>query len=181
MLMHPRHSMLLIIDVQERLVPAIHDASLLVENCVWLARLANEMKIPVKVSEQYPRGLGATVTALREQVDSDAILEKVHFSCAGEESCRAGIYETGRDQMVVAGIEAHVCVLQSVLNFLEAGKQVFVVADAVSSRKPWDAELGIERMRQGGAQIVTREMVFFEWMQKAGTERFKALSKNYVR
>jgi len=181
MLMHPRHSMLLIIDVQERLVPAIHEPSRLVDHCVWLAQLANELGIPVKVSEQYPQGLGATVAALREQVDSDALMEKVYFSCTGEESCRAGIFETGRDQIVVSGIEVHVCVLQSVLNFLEMGKQVFVVADAVSSRKPEDARLGIERMRQAGAQIVTREMVFFEWMQKAGTDRFKALSKTYVR
>ena len=181
MLLDPRLSLLLIVDVQERLVPAVQQTDQLIEACAWLVRLARELKIPVRLSEQYPRGLGPTVSPLRDLLEPEQVLEKVHFSCVAEPNCREAIDETGREQIIVAGIEAHVCVLQTVLNLLEQGKQVFVVADAVSSRAPENAQLGIERMRQAGAQIVTREMVFFEWLKKAGTEQFRALSKQYVR
>lgn len=181
MLMQPSRSLLLVVDVQERLVPAVHEPASLVDACAWLVRLANELAVPVRLSEQYPQGLGFSDSAIRDQVAQNAILEKVHFSCAAEESCRAAIEETGRDHIIVAGIEAHVCVLQTVLDLVKLGKEVFVVADAVSSRNPDNARLGIERMRQAGAQIVCREMVFFEWLQKAGTDSFRTLSKQYVR
>ncbi|GAB4356324.1 MAG: hydrolase [Gammaproteobacteria bacterium] len=181
MLMHPRHSLLLLIDIQERLVPAIHEHERVVENSAWLLNLARELGIPVLVSEQYPRGLGATVPEIRAGLAESERFEKVHFSCVADQGCREAIAESGRDQVVVAGIEAHVCVTQSVLQLLESGRQVFVVADAVASRSPRDAEAGLQRMRQAGAQIVTREMVFFEWLQRAGTDEFKRLSKQYVR
>lgn len=181
MLMNSRRSLLLIVDVQERLVPAVHEPATVVENCAWLVNLAKELAVPVLISEQYPKGLGSTVAEIRDLVEEWELVEKVHFSCAAETSAREAIDEAGREQVIVAGTEAHVCVLQTVLQLLESGREVFVVADAVSSRVPQNAEAGLNRMRQAGAQIVTREMVFFEWLQKAGTDQFKALSKKYVR
>lgn len=181
MLMKADRSLLLVVDVQERLVPAIHEHERLVENCGWLINVARELGVPLRVSEQYPKGLGATVDPLRSLIEPAEVLEKVHFSCAAEETCREDILETGRDQIIVAGVEAHVCVLQTVLDLMGLGRNVFLVADAVSSRDPRDAELGIARMRQAGAQIVSREMVAFEWAHKAGTDRFRHLSRNYLR
>lgn len=185
MLLKADRSLLLVVDVQEKLVPAIHDHERLVENCAWLLDVAREMGVPRRVSEQYPKGLGPTVAALRERVEPEELMEKVHFSCIAEEECRANLLEAGREQIVVAGIEAHVCVLQTVLNLVElgaaSGKSVFVVADAVSSRDPRNVELALARMRQAGAQIVSREMVAFEWAHKAGTDRFRRLSKVYLK
>lgn len=181
MLLKADRSLLLMIDVQEKLVPAVNEPRRLVENCAWMINLARELAVPLRVSEQYPKGLGPTVEPLRGLVEPMELMEKVHFSCAGEEGCREIILETGRDQIVVAGMEAHVCVLQTVLNLVELGKSVFVVADAVSSRDPRNVEWAFARMRQGGATVVSREMVLFEWAHKAGTDQFRRLSQNFLR
>ena len=172
---------LLVVDVQERLVPGVHEHERLVANCAWLIGVADAVNVPVLVSEQYPRGLGPTVRPLRDLVPRNNIIEKVHFSCAASPDCRDRINHSGGGQVVVAGIEAHVCVLQTALDLLDAGKDVFVVADAVSSRDPRDAELAIARMREGGVKVVTREMALFEWAHKAGTEHFKALSDRFLK
>ncbi len=185
MLLNAERSLLLVVDVQEKLVPAIHEHQRVVDNCAWLLDVARDMGVPRRVSEQYPRGLGPTVAELRSRVEAGELMEKVHFSCVAEEECRASLLEAGREQIVVAGIEAHVCVLQTVLDLMglgaESGKSVFVVADAVSSRDPRNAELALARMRQAGAEIVSREMVAFEWAHKAGTDRFRHLSKAYLK
>lgn len=138
-------------------------------------------RVPVRASEQYPKGLGPTVPELMELLQPSELMEKVHFSCSAEESCREAILETGRDQIIVAGVEAHVCVLQTVLDLVELGKSLFVVADAVSSRDPRNAELAVARMRQAGVQAVSCEMVLFEWAHKAGTDQFRRLSKTFLR
>ncbi|KAA3628574.1 MAG: hydrolase [Proteobacteria bacterium] len=181
MLLQADRSLLLIVDVQEKLVPAIHEQRRVVENCTWLIRVAREIGVPVRASEQYPKGLGPTVPELMELLQPSELMEKVHFSCSAEESCREAILETGRDQIIVAGVEAHVCVLQTVLDLVELGKSLFVVADAVSSRDPRNAELAVARMRQAGVQAVSCEMVLFEWAHKAGTDQFRRLSKTFLR
>lgn len=181
MLMKSQESLLLIVDVQAKLVRAIHESQRLVEHCAWLVKVARELNVPLRLSEQYPQGLGPTVAPLRELAADDEVLDKVHFSCVAEERCREALLETGREQLVVAGVEAHVCVLQTVLDWAALAKPVFVVADAVSSRDPRNAELGLARMRQAGAHIVSREMVAFEWAHKAGTDRFRNLSRNFLR
>lgn len=181
MLLKAERSLLLIVDVQEKLVPAIHEQHRVVDNCAWLINVAREFGVPIRASEQYPQGLGHTVQALAQMLQPSGFIEKVHFSCVAEEGCREAIFETGREQIVVAGVEAHVCVLQTVLNLMESGRSLFVVADAISSRDPRNAELAIERMRQAGAQIVSREMVLFEWAHKAGTDQFRRLNKKFLR
>lgn len=173
-------STLLIIDVQERLLPAILDGESVIENTSWLQRIARRMNVPTLITEQYSKGLGPTVSVLREGVEADAILEKMDFSSAadGELFKRPG---GDRQQFVVCGCETHVCVMQTVLDLLERGNQVFVVEEAVSSRRASDKALALTRMRQAGAEIVSREMVVFEWMERAGTDLFKTISREFIR
>ncbi len=179
MRMHRKFSQLLIVDIQDKVLAPIVEGPELVENSNRLIRAARALGVPITVSEQYPQGLGATVERLRSQLGADAaILPKVHFSCLQDEALRFHLEETrdtGRGQMVIAGIEAHVCVAQTALDMIADGYEVFIVADAVGSRSPASRDLALTRLRQSGAQIVNTEMVIFEWLAKAGTPEFKEL------
>jgi nicotinamidase-related amidase len=181
MLMDVTRSCLLVIDVQERLLPAIHRGAEVVENIAWLMDIARQLEVPTVVSEQYPRGLGHTVEELARRTSPEMTVEKIHFSCAASEPCLAALEATGREQFVLAGIEAHVCVLQTALGLFALGKEVYVVAEAVSSRREADASLGLSRMGGEGVRLVGREMVAFEWLHQAGTETFRTISKKYLR
>ena len=181
MLMRTELSCLLVIDVQERLIPAIHRADEVVANGVWLIRIAQRLNVPILASEQYPRGLGHTVAAIRELLPAEAFMEKTHFSCVAERECMRRIDACGREQLVVIGTEAHVCVLQTALDLRATGKEVYLVADGVSSRSPRDVELALERMRAAGVRIVSREMVAFEWLHQAGTDTFREISREFLR
>lgn len=181
MLMRAETSCLLVVDLQERLMPAINLADQVVENSAWLIQIAQRLSVPVLASEQYPRGLGRTVTAIRELLPANAVVEKNHFSCAAELECMRRIDLLGRDQMVLVGVEAHVCVLQTALDLKMVGKEVYLVADGVSSRSSRDTELALERMRAEGVRIVSREMVAFEWLHQAGTDRFREISRDFLR
>jgi nicotinamidase-related amidase len=176
MLLDRKRSCLLLVDLQERLLPAMAEAARVVANSVVLARAAARLGVPVLLSEQYPKGLGRTAPELAALVPGGPAVEKSEFSCAAAPGYRERLEATGRDQLVVAGIEAHVCVLQTALQFRELGYSVFVVADAVSSRKAESVELALSRMRDAGAMPVTTEMVLFEWLGRAGTPEFKELS-----
>lgn len=166
--------------MQERLYPAIHVGPQVLENCLWLTRVAQRLAVPVICTEQYPQGLGATLPALRTLLPDSAMVEKLHFSAVPERGVFAA---TGgeRPQFVVAGTETHVCVLQTVLELLDAGRQVFVVDEAVGSRRPLDKALALERMRRHGADIVSREMVAFEWLRRSGTDLFRRVSREFIR
>ena len=179
-LVRAERSALLLIDLQERLLPHIHEGGMALEHGIWLARIARRLGVPIVASEQYPQGLGPTAAPLRELLQPEEIVEKVHFSCVAE-GCLAVHPTWARSQFVVAGTETHVCVLQSVLGLLAEGKDVFVVADAVGSRRAADRDLGIARMRDAGAQIVSREMVAFEWLARAGSDVFREISRNFIR
>jgi nicotinamidase-related amidase len=180
MLLRAEASALLIVDVQARLLPAIRDGEHVLHNCAWLVRIARELSVPVVMSEQYPHGLGPTVATLRDLVAPENIVEKVHFSCVAE-GCLAPLPAYAREQFVVAGTETHVCVLHTCLDLLAERKQVFVVADAVGSRNPVDRDLALARLRQNGAQIVSREMVAFEWLRRAGTDLFRRINREFLR
>jgi nicotinamidase-related amidase len=180
MILDPTCAQVVIIDVQERLVPAMHDGAAVVDRCIVLLQAAAELAIPVLISEQYPKGLGATVPRLLEQRGDATLLEKIHFSCADDPVMMAHVQAKaalGRRQILIAGIEAHVCVLQSAFGFQAMGLDVFVVADATASRNPESARLAYERMRQNGANILNTEMAVFECLRKSGTPAFKVLSK----
>ncbi len=174
-------SAFLLVDVQEKLTPHVLNAESLVQKCHWLMRLAKELFVPLVVSEQYSKGLGKTVEPLLKEASEGQSIEKVHFSCYQEPLFVKHWNTLSRQQVVMAGIETHVCVLQTALDMVSSGFDVFVVVDAVSSRHEIDHKYGLKRMKQAGANLVTAEMVFFEWVVKAGTQQFKALSQSYLR
>ncbi|MER2554259.1 MAG: hydrolase [Thauera sp.] len=180
MLIKPDRSTLLLIDLQERLRPALHEATQVLEASIWLARVAQRLAIPVICTEQYPQGLGPTSPELRALLPDECIVEKIHFSAVAD----GAVFRAAggdRAQFVVAGTEAHVCVQQTVLDLIAAGRRVFVVADAVGSRRSADKTLALERMRGHGADVVSREMVAFEWLQQAGTDLFREVSRDFIR
>ncbi|POZ64007.1 hydrolase [Chromobacterium alticapitis] len=178
MLMQKQDAGLLVVDIQDKLLPAVHDAEGLLARSRWLVGVARDNGLPIVFSEQYPRGLGGTVAALREAAPQAPVVDKLHFSCVAADCLPSEL--TQKRQIIVCGMEAHVCVLQTALELLAAGKQVFVVADAVSSRQPRDIELALSRLRAAGAAIVSREMVLFELLGKSGGEHFKLMSQRYL-
>ncbi|KTC86488.1 hydrolase [Legionella brunensis] len=180
MLLEKVSSCLLLIDVQEKLAPHVRDSERLLNRCHWLIRLATELQVPLLVSEQYPKGLGGTIEPLKTVVAPYQCIGKVHFSCFREPVFKQNLENLKKKQLVLIGIETHVCVLQTAIDLQEAGYDVFVVVDAVSSRSELDYKYGLKRMKQAGIQLITSEMVFFEWVGQAGTAEFKALSKAYL-
>lgn len=176
MLMSASRSALLVVDVQQRLLPAVVAPQVVVKNTTVLIRAAQRLGVPIIASEQYPRGIGSTVPELAQLLSPDQVLEKLHFSCIGDLGFAARLRELTRPQAVVAGIEAHVCVLQTVEDLVAQGTDTFVVEDATSSRTERNHAAAMARMRAAGAHVVTTEMVVFEWMEKAGTPEFKELS-----
>ncbi len=169
------HSALLLVDLQEKLVPAIARNEQVVRNCTRLVQGAGLLKVPVFATEQYPRGLGRTLPAVAAAVPGFAPFEKVAFSACGAEGFMPALKAGGAGDVIICGIEAHVCVMQTCLDLLAEAYGVFVVADAVGSRSPEDYQLALERMRGAGAIIVSTEMVLFELLERAGTDEFKAM------
>ena len=173
-------SRLLIVDMQERLLPAIPVAEQVTSQCVKLVLGAQLLGVPVAATEQYPKGLGATVSPLGELLDECP--EKLRFSCGEILDWGTAAEPTDpalgdRPKVVVAGIEAHVCVQQTVFDLLASGFLVYVAADAVGSRHKLDWRFALERMAGGGAVITTVEAILFEWCEIAGTDEFKQISK----
>jgi nicotinamidase-related amidase len=179
MLLTRDKSQLLIIDVQEKLLPAMPDPERVVERCIRLVRAARALEIPVTFSEQYPRGLGPTVAPLREVLgNSGSVIDKLEFSCVKNDTLRERLHELrkrGRGQVVMGGIEAHVCVTQTAIDLEDQGFEAFVVADAVASRARSSRRLALARLLKTGVDVVDSEMVVFEWLGKAGTPEFKEL------
>lgn len=180
MLLSKDDSLLCLIDVQEKLIPSILNHPSLIARCEWLLKLAERLNVPVLASEQYTKGLGVMVKPLSNYYTQEKCHEKVHFSCMQVPSYIQHIEQAKKNQLVLIGIEAHVCVLQTALEMKEAGYSVYVVVDAVSSRNEIDLKYGLKRMKQEGIYLITAEMVFFEWIRQAGTPEFKALSKEFL-
>lgn len=176
MLIQADRSQLLIVDVQERLAPIVTDRDRTVRNVSILLRAAAAHGVPVTMSEQYPKGLGHTLPELAE-LGSRPALAKTAFSALGDPELRARILDSDRDHVIVGGIEAHVCVLQSVMDLLAEGRAVWLVADACGSRHIDSHTLGLERMRDAGACIVTTEMVVFEFLRSAEAPTFRDMSR----
>ena len=179
-LIDAQRSMLLVIDLQEKMLPAIADHDSVAANCQWLIRVAQKIGIPVAGIEQNPRKLGPSVPEIRALIPADAIAAKTHFSTVAEQ-CLGNLPGADRVQVIVIGVEAHVCVLQSAIDLYNEGKEVYVVADCIGSRRHLDRDLAIARMRQAGVRIVSREMVAFEWLGDATTPLFKSISKEFLK
>jgi nicotinamidase-related amidase len=183
MLIRRDDSLLLVVDIQEKLAPAIPAVELVTANSVRLLQAARQLHVPTFVSEQYVRGLGPSVAAIRQAaLDNKTasalatqFFEKTHFSCAAEPGVLDLLRNTRRTQILLTGTEAHVCVLQTALGLHAAGFSVFLVADATASRSPDNRQAAIDRLRAAGIHIVSSEMVLFEWLQRAATDEFRAL------
>ncbi len=166
---------LIVVDVQEGFRPYACFAGV-ADACAKLVQAARILELPVLVSEQYPKGLGPT--AAEVGVENEPRIEKTVFSAARAEGFeRAQVGRGGRDQVIVCGIETHVCVSQTVHDLLADGIEVHVPADAVGSRHDFDYECGLERMVRAGAVVSTVESVLFELLERAGTPEFKAVQK----
>jgi nicotinamidase-related amidase len=180
MLMNAENGALLVVDVQDKLLHHVHGWQSLLQNVIWLVRVARRIGVPVMATEQYPKGLGHTALELSREFPEGAVADKVHFSCAAAQ-CLPGLPGSERQQVVICGMESHVCVLQTAIELKEAGKDVFVVGDSVGSRSPSDKVFALDRMRDHGIEVVSREMVAFEWLRKAGTPIFKEISLDFLR
>lgn len=170
------HTALLVIDVQERLMPVINDSQRIFENVNKLLRGAEILALETIITEQYPKGLGNTCKEVQLPANPN-IIEKVCFSCMMSDPVSDQLKLTNVKDLVICGAESHICVLKTTLDALKAGYNVHVVADAVGSRTPENKQLALERMRQAGAFIVSTEMMLFMLLDKAGTDEFKAISK----
>lgn len=175
-LLSAARSRLLIVDVQEKLLPHIANGKAVVERCERLLEAAGILSVPISATEQYPSGLGPTAEPLKSFFES--IPEKLQFSCAESlEWAMPRAERDERDQIVVAGIEAHVCILQTAFDLTAGGFRVYIPVDAVGSRFPEDREIALRRLEAAGVTLITSESVLFEWCEVAGTEQFKLISR----
>ena len=175
LLMSARDTALLVVDVQEKLMPLIPERERIVWNIGRLLRAAAVLGVPAVATEQYPKGLGPTIESLVEHLGE--IPEKLAFSCGECGSVFADFREQGRDKILVVGIEAHVCVQQTVLDLMADGFSVYLAADAIGARGTYDFEIAMRRMDSCGAQLVTTEAAMFELCERAGSEKFKQISR----
>jgi nicotinamidase-related amidase len=171
-------AVLLVIDVQDKLCRAMDEKVLrkLTENIIVLQESARELGVPMMATEQYVKGLGATLCVLKEKFTEPA-LEKMAFSCCGEAPFPEQLMALGRKQVIVTGMETHVCVLQTVIELLDAGYHVHLVKDAVMSRRKENWQVGIDAAAAAGAVITSAETALFQLLRVAGNEEFKKLSK----
>jgi nicotinamidase-related amidase len=170
-------SVLLVIDLQQKLIPAMVDGQGLLRMTERLLSAARILEIPSACTEQYPKGLGPTVEPVCALMSCKEIRPKMHFSSCRAEGLMDELMALGRRQVIIIGIEAHVCVQQTVLDLLEADFQVFVCVDGISSRRPLDRDVALGRMQQAGAVLTTTESVIFEWLEEAGTPQFKEVAQ----
>lgn len=166
-----------IVDIQEKLAAVMSERQKVIDNCLHLIELAKLQKIPVIITEQYPKGLGPTVTEIRNVLDDYKPVEKITFGCCDEPSFLERISGTGRSKVILAGMETHVCVLQTCIGLMKGGYIVHPVDDAICSRKKQNFGTALEYMRQAGAVITCTETVLFQLLFKAGTAEFKTISK----
>ena len=164
---------LLVIDFQDRLLPKIHEGEAVAAHAIKLIRFAREMDMPLLWTEQYPKGLGPTVESVARELQGCTAFEKMSFGCLGDASIAAALEDTKRRQLLLTGIETHVCVMQTALFAMDTGYEVFIPRDAVGSRSPEEYAAGLHRLDKAGAQLVTTEMALFELLREAGTPEFK--------
>lgn len=173
----PENTFALIVDLQERMMPAIHEQERVVARTALLIEGLKALHIPMLVPRQYPKGLGDTVAPIREAVGEHSPMDKISFSVCRDENAMARIQALGRKHVIVCGVEAHICVLQSVIDLCAKGFQPFLVCDCLGSRSPIDREFAIQRAKQEGALLTTAEAILFELLGEAGSDTFRAISK----
>jgi nicotinamidase-related amidase len=164
----------LIVDMQDSLLQKISVGEAIVQQAVRLISFSKRMELPVLWAEQYPKGLGRTTEPIAAALEGHSPIEKTSFGCMGDFHFAHALRESRRRQILLAGVETHVCVLQTVLGAMDAGYEAYVLRDAVASREKAQHKAGLERMRHAGVHLVTAEMAMFELLREAGTPEFKA-------
>lgn len=173
------NSLLLVIDIQTKLGQAMPTKVLnrVISNTALLSRAAGLLEVPVVVTEQYPQGLGSTITDISDALPAAAVtLDKTAFSCTAAQGFDDVLERAQRKQMIIVGMESHICVLQSAFDLLTAGYDVYVVEDAVCSRRLENYQNALDRLRQAGVGIISAESAIFEWLVHSRHEHFKAIS-----
>lgn len=174
-LLEVEQSLLVLIDVQARLAPQIANHAAVVARCGLLLQGARALGVPVLATEHCAAAIGPTLPVLRAQLDAGEMIAKRQFSAMAESALPEALRRCGCRQVLLAGMEAHVCVLQTALGVVDAGYECWVVADAIGSRHGDDRLLAIERLRESGARVVSSEMVLFEWLGGADHPQFRTL------
>ena len=171
------NSVLLIIDVQEKLFRAIYQKEQLLDNLQRLIKGIKVLEIPILVTEQYPEGLGSTILGIAQLLPDIRPIPKVSFSCCGDDTFLQAFKKLSRKQVLIAGIESHICVYQTAADLLTAGYEVHAVSDGISSRTEQNRDIGLKMMTQHGAKVTSTEAVLFELLKIAKGDKFKAISK----
>lgn len=171
------HCALVVVDIQEKLLPPIFNKETLVKNSQLLIRLAKILNLPIMATTQYSKGLGATVPEIASLLEGVQPIDKMEFGCFGSEQFRSHLQRLrgDRNTVLLCGMEAHICVMQTTLGALNAGYVVHVASDAVGSRAEWNWKIGLERMKAAGAVISSTEMMMYELLKCSGTAQFKEL------
>lgn len=174
-MLNKEDSVLLVIDVQEKLVAAL-DKDVVVKRVKTLVTAANILGIPIIATQQYSKGLGETVVEVKQEfVETTKIIEKVSFSAVQEPEFLETLKSYGKNQIIICGIETHICVHQTAADLLDAGFEVIVAKDACASRRKYEFKQGIERMQANGAKISCVEIILFEWLKTAKNPCFKSI------
>jgi nicotinamidase-related amidase len=168
---------LLVVDIQEKLLPLVFQKAQLVKNCQLLIRLAGVLKLPALMTTQYSKGLGHTVPEIASLLPETQAIDKHMFSCFGSDAFCSQLKRLpgNRNTVLLCGMESHICVTQTALAALREGYIVHVASDAVSSRTEWNWKIGLERMRAAGAVISSTEMIIYEMLHSSGAAAFKEL------
>jgi len=171
------HCALIVVDIQEKLLPPIFNKETMVKNSQLLIRLAKILPIPAVVTTQYSKGLGATVPEIASLLSDVRSIDKLEFGCFGSDEFRSSVKKLpgNRNTLLLCGMESHICVTQTALGALNNGYRVHVASDAVGSRSEWNWKVGLERMRDAGAVISSTEMMMYELLRCSGTKEFKEL------
>jgi nicotinamidase-related amidase len=173
--LNPADTALLVIDLQAKLVPACVEPKRLIERTRLLLHLRNELDLPLIVTTQYAKGLGPIVPEVLELMGDTPVHDKTSFGCFGDETIARELNELGRKTLLVAGIETHICVMQTVLGALDQKLGVHLLTDACSARKTADAEVGLNRMQRAGAILSSTEMAIYELLGASDSKAFKAM------
>jgi nicotinamidase-related amidase len=170
------NTVLVVIDFQQRLFPVIHEKETLLRNALKLIQGIKVLDIPIILTEQYPRGLGPTIPEMKELLRDVKPLEKVCFGCYSNEGFKQSLEATRRKQVLITGIETHICVYQTAMELARAGYEVQVAADCVSSRDPYNKKIALRRLGAAGINPTTAEMALFELLKVATSDKFKQIS-----
>ncbi len=176
-LLQKENTALLVIDIQERLLPVIHESERVIQNTIKLINGFKILNSPIYYTEQYPKGLGETEKRIKEALGETKAYTKMSFSCSGASGLFEELEQNNIKQVVVCGVESHVCVMQTVLDLIANDFLVYIASDAVSSRREFDCRVALNRMERNGAEITLTESILFEMLEVCGTDEFRAISK----